>query len=100
MSLYLSVCLFVCVCVFVCVAAERAEPGGGGAAVEVVQPGGQLHHRSVSVHRSRAAQVPLLPHPQPRADRTGVRRVGPPSPSLPSTLVGKKPSLNVAGRCS
>lgn len=63
---------------FVCVfsAAERAERGGGRAAAQVVQPGWELHDGAVCLHRGCAAAVPRLPHPQLRADRAGLRRVG------------------------
>lgn len=56
-------------------ASEWIESGGSWAAAEVVQPGGHLHHRPVSVHRGCAEEVPLLPHPQSRPDCASFRRV-------------------------
>lgn len=49
---------------FLFVASDGVESGGSRAAAEVVQPGGQLHHQPVSVHRGCAEEVPLLPHSQ------------------------------------
>lgn len=49
---------------FLSVASDGVESGGSRAAAEVVQPGGQLHHQPVSVHRGCAEEVPLLPHSQ------------------------------------
>lgn len=60
------VCKIHWLCVFV--APKWVEFGGSRAAAEVVQPGGQLHHQPVSVHRSCAEEVPLLPHSQSWAD--------------------------------
>lgn len=57
---------------FFLAASEWVESGGSRAAAEVIQPGGQLHHQPLSVHRGGAQEVPLLPHPQSWADGTGV----------------------------
>lgn len=74
------------VAVDVPVASEWVKSGGSWAAAEVVQSGRELHHQPVSVHRGRAEEIPLLPHPQPWADSAGLRRVGAP-PNLSLSLV-------------
>lgn len=56
-------------------ASEWVESGGSRAAAQVVQPGGQLHHQPLSVHRGCAQEIPLLLHSQSWADGTGFRRV-------------------------
>lgn len=88
--------------VFSFVAPDGVESGGSRAAAEVVQPGGQLHHQPVSVHRGCAEEVPLLPHPQSWADSTSFWRVR----NLQALLFGRRiPSnllcclLSVASLC-
>lgn len=64
--------LFSCV---LSVAFEWVKSGGSGAAAEVIQPGGQLHHQPVSVYCSGPEEVPFLPHSQSWADGTSLRWV-------------------------
>lgn len=65
-TVYSASCVNICwLC---CAASEWVKSGGSRAAAEVIQPGGQLHHKPVSVYCSSAEEVPLLPHPQSWAD--------------------------------